>query len=124
MSGEITIDGVWAAWTLECPETKYPAPYHCIPAGTYKITLYPSPKFGRLMPLLMDVPGCPYPEIHYGNYPLNYEGCIGVGTMRSEDAIWNTREKFDVLFPRIEAAVKGEGCDIQILDLLAPEPQD
>ncbi len=113
IGGELTINGTWAAWTME--NTQY-----AIPAGTYEITLWESQKFNRIMPLLNDVSGCPYPEIHWGSYPSNYEGCIGVGTMHSEDRLWNTKEKWDEIFPLIEAAIKsGEGCDIQIIDIPA-----
>ncbi len=114
VSGEMTIAG---AWVLERPEPKYPSPYHCIPAGIYKLELYPSPKFQRIMPRLVDVPGCPYCEIHWANHPADLEGCLGVGTMRDQGVIYNSREKFGELFPILEAAIKTEGADIQVLDI-------
>jgi hypothetical protein len=111
ISGEMFIGGTHACYTLENL-------LDAIPAGTYAVTLYDSPKFGRVMPLLMDVPGRSYIEIHYGTYPENYHGCIGVGQLRdlATEEIFNTRAMFDALFPAIEAAVDAEGCWITIND--------
>ena len=80
---------------------------------------YDPPHFGRIMPLLMDVPGHQGIEIHWGNYPDNSRGCILVGMSQSMDgdkpAIWNTRAAFDSLFPEIEGA-QAEGCTISVID--------
>lgn len=63
--------------TLEPAGTsKYP----CIPEGNYHFHLYPSPKFKRHVPLLDDVPGRKYIEIHPGNTLQDTLGCILVGT--------------------------------------------
>jgi hypothetical protein len=107
--GEMMIQGFHAAWTLERPAV-------AIPSGTYKITLYSSPHFGRLMPMLNDVPGRSYILIHWGDYPVNSDGCILVGELCSKDAIWNTEKKFTELFLPIQAAVETEGCFITIYD--------
>jgi hypothetical protein len=113
--GEMTIGGAFAAWTLERPLIMYPSQWNAVPAGTYPISLYPSPRFQRLMPLL-DVPGHSGIEIHWGNWPANSHGCILVGTMKDDNILYNTREKFDWLFPIIQAAVNTEGCQITITD--------
>jgi hypothetical protein len=107
--GELFVGGVHAAYTLERPEV-------AIPAGKYQITLYPSPHFHRLMPLLNDVPGRADILIHWGNFPENSDGCLLVGETRdlSTDEIFNTRRQFDALFPAIQAAVENEGCFIII----------
>jgi len=118
--GEMTLDDQHVCWTLERPLPEYPADFHCIPAGTYPISLYPSPHFGRLMPLLA-VPGHSGIEIHYGNYPLDSKGCILVGKEKSQDAVWHSREMFAELFPVIQAAIEGEGCSIEIRDIFVPD---
>jgi hypothetical protein len=117
--GHIAINGVHECFTLERPSPQYSADFHCIPAGTYKIELYASPHFGRLMPLLVDVPGHSNIEIHWGNFPSDSRGCILVGVEKAADMLYHTRDAFDVLFPMIEIAVNHEGCEIEVAD---PEP--
>lgn len=58
----------------------------CIPAGRYKITLYKSPVHGSV-PLLHDVPGRSWIEIHAGNYERDSKGCILVAKQRNGFAI-------------------------------------
>jgi hypothetical protein len=111
ISGEMFIQDTHACYTLENLSD-------AIPAGTYRVTIYESPKFGRPMPLLLNVPERSFIEIHWGTYPRNYKGCIGVGQMRdlSTGEIFNTRVAFDSLFQAIQAAVDAEGCAITIVD--------
>jgi hypothetical protein len=112
--GELLIGGAHAYWTLE---NKVDA----IPAGTYEVYLYDSPKFDRPMPLIA-VPGRSYIEIHWGNSAANFEGCVGVGETRdtSTEEIFYTQAAFTELFPIIKAAVLAEGCSIEVLDALVP----
>jgi Family of unknown function (DUF5675) len=112
LPGELGIDSVGqhACYTLENAED-------AIPVGRYRITLYMSPKFNCLMPLLNDVPGRSYIEIHWGTYPQNYAGCIGVGEFQdlATGEIFNTHLMWNKLYPAIDAAVdSGEGCFITI----------
>lgn len=87
-----------------------------IPAGMYRVIITHSPKFGRQMPLLVDVPGYEAIRIHPGNTEVDTEGCILVGTTRTADAISNSRTAFGELFPLIEEAVRGAGCWIEVRD--------
>jgi hypothetical protein len=110
--GEMFIEGRHVCWTLERADV-------AIPAGTYQVTLYASPHFERLMPLLNDVPGRSEIEIHWGNFPPDSRGCILVGEAASVDAIWKTQDAFRSLFPAIEGSVRsGEGCWCTIHDPL------
>jgi len=111
-TGLLSIGGVFFCYTLEPPRGV------SIPAGTYPVTLYPSPKFGRIMPLLVNVPGHSYVEIHWGNFPRDTEDCVMVGESRAPDEIGQSREAFAALFPLIEQAVKDPavGCQIVITD--------
>ncbi len=114
-TGMLSFDGVLRAYTLERPSLHYPMDFHCIPAGRYSISLYPSPHFKRIMPLL-DVPGHEGIEMHWGNYPRDSHGCILVGTTRGQDVIFNTYEKFEEIFPIIESGVNSGSCFITVKD--------
>lgn len=50
-----------------------------IPTGTYNIVVNQSPKFKRLLPRLLDVPGFEGILIHRGNTAKDSAGCIIVG---------------------------------------------
>lgn len=50
-----------------------------IPVGTYDVEVSKSPKFGRNLPRLQDVPGFTGILIHRGNTASDSAGCILVG---------------------------------------------
>ncbi len=50
-----------------------------IPEGRYQVEVKRSPKFGRKMPYLKDVPHFSDIMIHTGNAPAHTKGCILVG---------------------------------------------
>ena len=109
LPGELFLDGAHAGWTLERVSV-------AIPAGRYAITIHQSPHFGRLMPMLVDVPGRQFIFIHWGNYSANSDGCILVGEMQDPASgdVLNSVKKWNELFPAIEAAVEGEGAWITV----------
>ena len=74
--GQMFIDDVKFCHTLEPPRT---GDHPCIPAGRYKVEMYPSGKFHALRPILLNVPHRSGILIHEGNYPRNTQGCILVG---------------------------------------------
>lgn len=47
-----------------------------IPAGTYPVVLTHSPKFGRLLPLILNVPGFSSIRMHSGHDEEDTEGCL------------------------------------------------
>lgn len=73
----------------------------CIPFGTYKVIINMSPKYGRLMPRLLDVPHFDGILIHYGNTEQDSAGCVLVGK-RSGQKVINSRDTFNRLFARLE----------------------
>lgn len=109
--GRLSIDGEDFCWTLEDrvrTGPKVPG-QTAIPAGTYTVRLTMSPRFGRILPLLIDVPGFEGVRIHPGNTAADTEGCLLVGTGRTEDTITGSRDAFNALMARLENA-----ADIEI----------
>jgi len=107
--GEMTVDGVFEAFTLEDVVRPAGAPkvygQTAIPAGRYEVTITFSPHFQRQLPLLLNVPGFEGIRIHPGNVPADTDGCILVGQGRNAKSISASRAAFDALFPKIQAAV-------------------
>ena len=50
-----------------------------IPAGNYEVILNWSPRFKRVLPMVLDVPGFSGVRIHAGNCAEDTEGCVLVG---------------------------------------------
>lgn len=69
-------------YTLEPPANGHPV---CIQEGTYEIWLRYSPDLKAMVPILMNVPGRDFIEIHIGNFPHDTLGCILVGMEYSKD---------------------------------------
>lgn len=87
----------------------------CIPFGTYPIGLHDSPRFGKFLPWLKNVPGFAYILIHSGNTSKDTEGCILVGQTRAQASIGNSRVAFVNLFPKIKGALdRGDSVTIEI----------
>lgn len=113
--GQMAIDGAFFCYTLELPR-KDGLPGSCIPAGRYQVTTYPSPHFGRLMPLINNGPGRSEIEIHWGNYPDNTRGCILLGYQSSQDSIGNSRLAFNDFWDRGQGPMERGECYITITE--------
>lgn len=73
----------------------------CIPRGFYKVVLSLSPKYKRVMPEVLYVPGFSGIRIHSGNTKEDTEGCILVGKTRKEDYVGQSRLAYDALFQKL-----------------------
>lgn len=103
--GELYVDGVFECYTLEDVErSQKVAGETAIPKGSYKVIINQSPRFGRLMPLITDVPGFSGVRIHSGNTAADTEGCLLVGKTRGPDFIGRSREAYLGLFSKLLAA--------------------
>lgn len=89
--GKLYIDGEYFCDTLEdaVRDKKIPGET-AIPAGTYKVIVNMSPRFKRLLPRLLDVPGFEGILIHRGNTPSDTAGCILVGENREKGKVLNS----------------------------------
>ena len=111
----LTIDGVFGVLTID------DNPFKCftcenrneeIKPGTYKVTFDFSNRFNRVMPHVWvpdrdaEARSLGYSDagirIHWGNYPSDYEGCIGVGNGEDADDIDSTVPAFNQLFTIIK----------------------
>lgn len=73
-----------------------------IPYGTYKIVITMSQRFGRPLPLLLDVPGFSGIRIHPGNTAAQTHGCLLPGLDRLPKSVGRSRIAFDQLFADLE----------------------
>lgn len=74
-----------------------------IPAGTYRVEMDQSPRFGRV-PHIRDVPGFTHILIHAGNVADHTRGCILVGMTRQPAALEQSRVALSLLIPHLERA--------------------
>jgi hypothetical protein len=116
--GEMLIDGVHQAWTLEPtireiagePVSEWKILNKtAIPAGTYNLIIGPSAKFGRDMPRVEDVQGFDGIEIHWGNFPHDTDGCTLLGTDKAPAMVKNSVVAFNAFFPKLQAELAAGG---------------
>lgn len=71
-------------------------PGSAIPTGLYPVTAQWSHRFGRSMPHIQDIPNRSDILIHWGNQPVDTNGCVLIGGSRpTADAIGKSRKIFD-----------------------------
>lgn len=113
--GTLTIEGrSFQCYTLEPVTRTDDVKPRAIPAGRYPLVLSWSPKHGRVIPHVENVPGFEEIEIHIGNYPKDTEGCTLVGTGWSEDMVGGSHGAFDKLFNLLSEGYELRGVDTHI----------
>ena len=88
--------------------------YKAIPAGRYAVAVTWSPKFGRWLPLLVNVPHRSGIRIHAGNTAQDTAGCILVGQNLVVGKVLNSRSTLDALLKRLGERPEGEKIVINI----------
>lgn len=73
-----------------------------IPAGEYRMIISYSPRFGKDLPLLLDVPHFMYIRIHTGNTKDDTEGCILVGYNKVKGRLVDSRKAFNLLMDKLK----------------------
>lgn len=120
--GMLYVDGKFFCNTLEDKVRNLPAEAKvyaqtAIPYGTYKVVFNWSPKFGRNLPRLLDVPYFTGILIHSGNSAKDSAGCILVGKNTEVGRLTLSRYTSDKLNKLVEQAQKhGEEITIEITD--------
>lgn len=86
-----------------------------ISRGTYRLVLAYSPRFMRITPRLLDVPGFTGVLIHSGNTHADTEGCILVGETRDGDKILQSRDAMKRLMALLKIPYeRGEAMEVEI----------
>jgi hypothetical protein len=102
--GCLYIENIIECFTLEDvvrePGIKIPK-YTAIPAGKYQVIVDWSKRFKRPMPHILNVPMFEGIRFHILNTAEETEGCIGLGTERGIDTIYNSAIAFDTFFEKL-----------------------
>jgi hypothetical protein len=112
--GKMYVDGVYFCDTLEdkvrdLAVVAKVANETAIPAGMYNVTVNRSPKFGRDLPRLENVPQFDGILIHRGNTDADTSGCILVGENKAVGKVLNSTPYELELVKRCKAALAGGG---------------
>ena len=88
--GKLYLDGHYLCDTLE--DTVRPAGTKiagktAIPAGTYKVKKTMSPRFKKILPEILNVPGFAGVRIHSGNTAADTEGCLLLGLNKAKGKV-------------------------------------
>ena len=73
-----------------------------IPTGHYNIDITYSPKYKRMMPLLLNVKGFSGIRIHSGNTSKDTEGCLIVGKNKQVGMVLESRDTYQRLFEMMQ----------------------
>lgn len=84
-----------------------------IPTGTYTVMMTYSPKYQRMMPQVMDVPGFDGIRFHSFNTAEDSDGCIGLGMNDKPGWISNSRKTHTEFEKRLRDA--GGTCKLTIV---------
>lgn len=116
--GQLSVDGVAECFTLEDvvrPHGEKVPRETAIPSGTYPVTITPSKRFGRDLPLVENVPNFEGVRIHQGNTAEDTEGCILVGRTKGPTWVGESKAAFAALYEKIsEAIAAGDKVTLEI----------
>jgi len=87
-----------------------------IPYGLYNMDLTMSPKFKRLLPIILDVPHFTGIRIHRGNTAKDSHGCLLPGKNKEKGKVLNsTKYELIIVEKMLQAIRNGEELTIKIV---------
>ena len=113
--GKLYVDDQFECYTLE--DKVRPVKIKgktAIAAGRYEVIINYSQRFGRLLPLFLNVPNFEGVRIHPGNTAADTEGCILVGQTKEVGFIGQSRLAFEQLFTKLKIASETKKIFIEI----------
>lgn len=115
--GKLYVDGKYECFVLE--DVVRPSKVHgrtAIPEGSYKIIVTMSPRFKKLLPLLVDVPNYQGVRIHPGNTADDTEGCLLPGlTNPTPYSVGSSGKAFEALMAKLQRAQQsGDNISIEV----------
>ena len=119
--GKMYVDSVFSSYTLEDVDRQLESGgtkikgQTAIPKGSYKVVIDFSNRFQKQMMHVLNVPGFEGIRIHAGNTDKDTEGCILLGKVRSDNAVFNSREAVNALFDKVRAAIDaGQEVNLEV----------
>jgi len=106
--GRLYVNNVYQCFTLEdaVRDTKI-AGTTAIGEGTFKVVITRSNRFGKDMPLLLNVPNYEGVRIHSGNTSKDTEGCIILGeTWDKGDFVGGSRVAYNKFFTKLKEGLE------------------
>ena len=101
--GSLFIDGEFFCNTLEdAVRDKKIKHETAIPAGTYEVKLTLSARFGKILPILLNVPNFEGIRIHAGNTISDTSGCILVGENKIKGRVINSQLTMQKLMDKLK----------------------
>ena len=94
---EDTDRGLNAAMSVDKILAKKIKAQTAIPTGKYDLILTFSPRFKRVLPLLLSVKGYEGVRVHAGNTTEDTEGCLLVGENKAKGQVLNSRATLERL---------------------------
>jgi hypothetical protein len=79
-----------------------------IPYGRYKVDLTMSPKFKRLLPIILNVPHFEGIRIHRGNTAKDSHGCPLVGENKAKGKVLNSTKYELIVVERMLSAIRNQ----------------
>jgi hypothetical protein len=87
-----------------------------IPKGSYNVSITPSQRFKRDLPLVENVPGFEGIRIHPGNTAADTHGCLLVGRTKGPTWVGESRAAFNDVYREIKGALdSGEQVILEIV---------